>query len=280
MRAVETPRYIDEREAEVLGSRVLRPRRARWREARAAVEGLSDPREAWEVLATRELIPAGWLEAPERTFRNGWKKHYPPSVEAARALGADADGVMAAEALLREFARRLQAFDPRVEPDAPVRWWFVPPSRNTGDLDIDARPWSIGRYARIAVEQDLGLVEVPVTDRTSDALVKGATAGAGRALIDPRRGPTKGLEVVSYFVYAAMRAVWSSRGFTRAAREAVAVPRGGIKTAAGALGRDLGGVSFAELPDVFDPLLRLWATGYAPGELDATLTLYALDPLA
>ncbi len=232
------------------------------------------------MLATRDLIPAQWLEASERTFRNGWSKVYPPTVEAARALGSDVEGVTTAEALVRECARRLHELDDRVNPEAPVRWWFVAPKSNTGPLVTDAGWWNLGRFARMATDQDLGLANVPVTDRTADALLRGATEGAGRALIDPRRAPSPDVPVVSHFVSAAMRAVWASRGWVRAVREGVVVPRDGIATPQGVLARRWGGASLAELPDVFDPLLRLWATGYAPGELRATLTLYALDPLA
>jgi len=62
-----TPR-VAEIDDEALAKRILRPDQPRLTEAQAAVEGLTDPREAWEVLATRGVIPADWIDAPNRRF--------------------------------------------------------------------------------------------------------------------------------------------------------------------------------------------------------------------
>lgn len=274
------PRFPDVTEAERLGSRVLRPRCARMKEARAAVEGVKDPREAWEALAAREIIPMAWVGAPGRIFRNGWKKSYPPTVEAALRLGSDAEGVLTAEALMRECALRLCELGYAVEPEAPVRWWVVVPSRNVMELTVDEAWWQLGRFARAAVGQNLGLNNIPIDDHTSTAFFRGANGG--RALTDPRTGGvTRGAEVVWHFVDAAMRALWSTRGWYLAARDGVTLPEREGRWAS-ETERVLGGGRWAgravgEAPDPFEPLLALWATGYAPGVMDDGLGLFALD---
>jgi hypothetical protein len=114
-------------EHELSAARVLRPDRPRLSAARAALEGLTDPRVAWEVLAAREVIPADWVGAPQRTFVHGtppailidedsfhidpWVPHacwreldHPARVQHALALGADPAGLLTAETLAREDA--------------------------------------------------------------------------------------------------------------------------------------------------------------------------------
>ncbi len=280
------PRFPDERDAQQLGSRLLRPRRARLKEARTALAGVTEPREAWEALASREIVPLSWVGASERTFRNGWMRMYPPTVEAALMLGSDAEGVLTAEALVRECAARLAELGYPTTPAAPVQWWMVPPSRNTRALQVDGVWWELGRFARASVNQLVWLKNVPPEDRTSTALFRGASEG--RTLVDPRRGPSPGAEVVGHFVDAAMRSLWSARAWYLAARDGILLParRAWGDEAPPARDASVEGVTrdgawagraIGEAPDPFDPLLRLWATGYAPGSLDGGLTLFALD---
>jgi hypothetical protein len=285
------PVFPDAADAERLGARVLRPARPRLKEARAAVAGVRDPREAWEALAARDLIPMAWVGGAARTFRNGWKRSAPPTVDAAVMLGADAAGAATAEELVRECAFRLRELGYAAAPDAPVRWWFVPPTRNTLDLRVDAAWWQLGRFARDAAGQSFGLGAVPVEDRTSDALYRGAVAG--RSFPDPRDAPPVGTDVVSHFTLEAMRALWSTRGWYLGARDGVVLPPPrdageytpsysrlqprGATIDDGSAGGPWSSRPIAAAPDPFDPLLRLWATGYAPGCLDEAPTLYALD---
>lgn len=280
------PRFPDEGDARRLGSRLLRPRRARLKEARAALAGVTDPREAWEALASREIVPLSWVGATGRTFRNGWKRAYPPTVDAALMLGSDAEGVLTAEELVRECAARLRELGYPTNPDGPVQWWVVPPSRNTRELAVDGAWWQLGRFARESVNQMLGLKNVPPDDRTSTALF--GAASEGRTLVDPRRGPSPGAEVLGHFVDAAMRALWSTRAWYLAARDGVTLPARPAASDEAPLPRDAtveevtrggswAGRAIGEAPDPFDPLLRLWATGYAPGSLDGGLNLFALD---
>ncbi len=114
-------------EHELSAARVLRPDRPRLSAARAALAGIAHPREAWEVLAAREVIPVDWVGAPERTFVHGtppavlvhedsfhidpwvpgpsWREtDHPASVQHALVLGANPVGLLTAETLAREDA--------------------------------------------------------------------------------------------------------------------------------------------------------------------------------
>lgn len=53
-----------------LAARILRPARPGLAAARAAVAGITDPREAWEALAARGIIPLEWVEDPRRDFES------------------------------------------------------------------------------------------------------------------------------------------------------------------------------------------------------------------
>ncbi|MFO0563869.1 MAG: hypothetical protein U0269_37945 [Polyangiales bacterium] len=112
----------------------------------AALEGVSEGDEAWEVLAARALIPVDWAGDDTRSFRGGvrdrWGKlrratvAFPPDVQSAITLAVDPDGVLAAERLAREFASSLRAWDQR-EPSHFE--WAVLDRR--GMLDVYRGPW-------------------------------------------------------------------------------------------------------------------------------------------
>lgn len=91
-------------------------------EAREAVCGIEHPREAWEALAARGLVPESWVDDPRRWFvcsADEWLAHgslaapregplaspHPPSTGACVALAADPRGVATAETLAHEVAR-------------------------------------------------------------------------------------------------------------------------------------------------------------------------------
>lgn len=85
---------------------------------------VTDPREAWEALAARGVIPASWVEDPRRAFHDGEERSlrtfrsggvrfdhvdrtailapHPPTVAACVALASDPEGVTTAEAIARE----------------------------------------------------------------------------------------------------------------------------------------------------------------------------------
>lgn len=110
---------------------------------RAALRGIADPREAWEVLASRGLVDASWVHDPRRWFActaDEWIAHgghpspaqgplatmHPPSLRACAALAADTASVVTAEALAREAMR-----DAHAATDA-VYW------RVADDAEVDA----------------------------------------------------------------------------------------------------------------------------------------------
>src|SRR5262245_43625586 len=51
-----------------LNDRIFHPEQPRVVEARDAVADLEDPREAWEALASRGVIPDDWVQQPLRGF--------------------------------------------------------------------------------------------------------------------------------------------------------------------------------------------------------------------
>lgn len=95
-------------------SRFLRPYRPRLEEARAAMEGVSSPQEAWEALQNVGLIPESWLD-PMRCgfcFRkegkgNGNIENLPTSVEMAVTVAADALSIQRSFELIREIRSRM-----------------------------------------------------------------------------------------------------------------------------------------------------------------------------
>jgi hypothetical protein len=104
-----------------VAARMLRPRTPSLEAARRALDGVNDGAEAWEVLAARGLIPLEWAGDGGRSFRGRARDprgrpvrsstRHPPDVASALALGANPDGVLAAERLAREFAATLGAWD-------------------------------------------------------------------------------------------------------------------------------------------------------------------------
>jgi hypothetical protein len=122
---------------DALAARVFKPDRSTLGAARAAVEGIVDPREAWSALAEGGLIPPEWIEDPLRRFvvaSRSQKKHagepkrrervagwvvqaYPARVADAITIAASAASVAEAETHAREAARGFGA-----SPEVPVVW--------------------------------------------------------------------------------------------------------------------------------------------------------------
>jgi len=101
---------------------LLRPRRGRLTEARAAIEGISDPSQAWSALLQCGIVPASWNNDPGRRFiavgddglRVGSNDSLRPpesaapvTIRAALAIACDVEGVLAAEADARTCAAAL-----------------------------------------------------------------------------------------------------------------------------------------------------------------------------
>lgn len=113
---------------------------------------ITDPREAWELLATREVIPLAWLDDPRRRFvcatcrgdgvhyqtRDGGARNtpydcpacaggmiqHPPTVAECVAFASDPAGVMTAEAIARQITgceRVVWRVEPRAQIEKSIR---------------------------------------------------------------------------------------------------------------------------------------------------------------
>lgn len=265
----------EEWSARSIGARVFCPEPTRWRDASRVgarvVEdvtgsavfpdevvrvGLSKERarrvaeETWESLATEGVIPQSWVGDPGRVFGAAERKGFseaPAELALALALAADVPGVMRAEQLAREVLTRVApwcAWRPR-----SVAWKLVDPARWTAPHGTQA-----GVFQRLA---------------------QGATVALHRAG-DPYRGTSSGhLRTLKRSRYGAA-AFWDLQ---RALLWQYASSRGLRLPALDTVPAGFRGVSLHEVPDAFDPLVQLWATGYALERISAEhLVLIAPRP--
>ncbi|MBL8683640.1 MAG: hypothetical protein JNK05_31000 [Myxococcales bacterium] len=132
-------------DAAAFAQRFFQPAYTQRAEALASVAGVSDPSEAWEVLAARELISLDWVSAGARQVAvdgapcelcedrvefvghdpSCERANVPATVLAAATLAADPAGVVAAERLAREAYGRLGAGT--IEGAARVVWRVIDP---------------------------------------------------------------------------------------------------------------------------------------------------------
>lgn len=93
-----------------LATRVLRPDATDEVRVRQAIGDLREPRLAWQALASKGLLPAGWGEAEHRRFHDAGMQvsSFPPTVQALLTLASDRAGVAQAELLALEYYRRLE----------------------------------------------------------------------------------------------------------------------------------------------------------------------------
>mgnify|MGYP007071087908 CR=1 FL=1 len=103
------------------------PRRPKLAAARAAVAGYDDANAAWETLATEGFIPTEWIHHDDRSYvmdtSTGTRRAYfPPTVRFCVLLAADAENIMAAEAVARETQRD-------VKRPGRILWRLVSPSQ-------------------------------------------------------------------------------------------------------------------------------------------------------
>lgn len=236
--------------------RLFEPAQARKAEAwRVAFERAEDDsaHAAWEALATHELIPASWIDAPDRAFSVDVPRHavchcarprepddhvgaqaHPRTRAGCVALAADVPGVLAAEALARECAGRLALWGVAVA--AEVRWREV-------DVRTQSPPWffhapeCFTRLARAFAHhgkafhwgEDALLAGRPGTDDVADAW------RASYATCVNLRGVFRGLA--------------SDGARVRPAR---ATP----------LPHAVANKRFRDLPNPFEPAVDIWERGY------------------
>jgi hypothetical protein len=228
-----------------LARRVLLPGRPRLPEARAAVIGMTDVREAWETLVERGLVPGAdaphggpFRERAPVTDGPRWQPlrddrtpadepALPPSIDAAVALACDPRGLAQAGALALAFAGQSAPWEapslPRVAP-ARVAWKVV-----AADRWFQSYP---DRYRMAAIAHEL-------------AAALGARAARPACV-------------------RAVRAVLDVTG--RAYSQRVADDVAAYELWQEAAARDLrrpDGTAYAALPDPTAAMVDLWATGYA-----------------
>lgn len=225
--------------------RVLLPGRPRLPEARAAVIGMTDVREAWEALLARGLVPApesegrgAFREPAALTDGPRWQPFrgdgvaasepaLPESIDAAVVLACDPPGLAHAGALALAFAAHSAPWEvpstPRVAPIG-VAWKVVPTER-----------WYqhyLDRYRMATLLQELS------------------------RLLDAR--PPRFASVRE------VRAVLDVTGKSYAHRVADDVAACVLWEQAAL--RDLArpdGTPYRELPDPTESMIELWSTGYA-----------------
>lgn len=282
---------------EALTARLLRPRRPRAREARALLKTIEDPRRAWSALRRAGLVPPHWVGSKERRFLRDppvWRPWgdddhttTPPTVAACLALASDPDGAEAAETLASVVAERLAPWDldfkrpPRERLDRVLRqfagvrlprrvlhprflWRCVSPRAWTTCNDYAVRPHEAAHLA-------LGGAAFLKPGDRLDASHWGPSC-LPTSLKD-RVGSGVARLVEDHIAGAR---TWN----TAAERDSVVPPdSAALRSVLLAFPPALVGRRFAELPDPFEPLLALWATGYALEAIDEH-TLVLIAPIA
>ena len=297
-----------ERDVMLLGSRVLRPSRPRLKAVRAALSGITDTREAWEVLSARDLLPMSWLDDRTRRFRKGRDKVLPPSMNAVVTFAADPDGAMRAEELAREVVRRCAQLGFLVCPTPTVSWWFLDVSKPT----VYSRRMSdvfgtLGNFGRIYVGQSYDETP-PSSDRLSRALGDAVKKAHPEGYFDGVGQQPWQESWLTWVLRYALRDAWNLRGWRQAVRAGIRIPerpedfaerakanddenvpdvfegdwdnrdpnRRSFETIAWSAGWS--DVLLSELPDVFAPLWALWETGYVLGDFTGQeIVLHAIE---
>lgn len=245
--------------ARELPERLGRPRRPRLDAARAAVAGCARSRlAALEALASRGVVPEGWVGDPARRFRTGPRWAEPLKSSHAVALAADPEGVLAAEALARDYVRRLRYYDaPALDPPA-VLWTFRAPRlyarrRNTWGFFARRYAGLDARLRDMLWGSELPLDAVPLARRPRGADRSIYTRETSVLFADLRQyallgvARSRGLGVTTTRV--------PERWWTLPAAEQQRQTRVEFRR-------------FEELPDPFEPLLAIWRLGYALGPFD------------
>lgn len=257
-----------------LTARVFVPSRPRLAEAMAAVDGVDDPAEAWEMLAARGLVPAEWMGDGERVFaederppalaERGFSGHPthaavrsylelgprlcdgPPTVLAACTLGSDVEGMTTAERVAREAVRLLEPWG--APQPTRICWRIVDPD------DWETQPGDY-RHMPAAVAVGCSFVATPTVER---AILRAKNYDFGT----PRWRAAFTWECAAQWRYLAR----TKKKIAATGSEVTdRLEQGGYPK----IPTELASKTFAEVESPFDPLLSLWASGYA---LDAITT--------
>jgi hypothetical protein len=248
-------------------AQLLRPRRERCAEALDVVRGMPLPREAWEALVTRGMIPGEWLDDPRRGFQAPLSPQHmstakrpprdapltvdhtktapaisrrPMSPRMAALLAADVPGIVTVEHLVREYVSR-------------------------------ARPWSTDSHPCFAPERIVWrhadtYPDVQAYFRPAEAARSvAATLAPARGRIEPitERPPTFTFQrqLLEVGLYEDWQMSWNWR---RAAATGAVVPEtwGGPFDGTQSVATSLVGRPLSTLTDPFEPLVGIWALGY------------------
>lgn len=271
---------------DALSARVLAPIEPALARATDAVRQCRSPREAWEALIARGMIPLEWAEDERRVFAlTGRGRATPLRVADAVRIAAAPEQALAAEGFARTSAERAAPWmrEERVGREAtplherPILWRFVAPkrrqrTRGTGGVGTisDLNVWV--RYAEIAHEDALRAIEAePATQRSGwRAAIDGVARGLlGRiGLRSPRPSADSWGELCAQSAARSFGLLESAMWDVRLAWTWDAL------ASIGAVAREHNtlfpgpaqwlGASFASLPNPYEPRVALWLMGYAP----------------
>lgn len=245
---------MSERDYRAIGRLYLKPERPQLQAAREAVVGCYHPREAWEALAARELIPMAWTDDATRRFRADVTRlvagnthtqtmefDYPSPTELAVLLAADPQGVARAEALLREVKQRLAPWLDTAELPGVV-WRMHAPQRDQAPV---IRDFKLEGYGPPSL-----LYPVWYALSSPDRIVRDPEAvEAARAFINQREANN---ELIQAAWLAGAQVLWRKAARERRRVDPTSTPMF-IKPMT---------QRFDELPDPFEPYLSLIETGY------------------
>jgi hypothetical protein len=239
---------------------------------KAPKDRVRDPREAWEQLAARGVIPDDWVGSNARRFARGQYASAPPTLAGVIAIASDPEGILEVERLGREVAGRLT--DWGVGRGARVVWHVDEP------LTWITSGQQSERYARTEVAIPGGDVMHELMTAVGYSVPAAQVVRRGRAGV-VRRGATLGEEATRFLSLApdphakplahmldANQAWMAARAADREVRM--------LKPGAVAGEDVVRMVSASELPDPFEPLIMLHLRGYVLVELTRkSIQLYA-----
>jgi hypothetical protein len=263
-----------------LVARVFAPARPKLREVLEVASASDDAAEVWETLAARGVIPSEWMGDGERVFAEDERppalaerafndqptyaavQRYleegprlcdvPPTVAAACALASDVQGMTTAERVAREAVRRLAVWG-APQPHR-VCWRIVDPDR------WETQPGDY-RHMPAAIAVGCAFAMTPSAE-------KNLLRARAHVFGTPAWRASFTWECTAHWRYLA-------RG-----RAQIAPPRsdvldrldsGGYPT----IPKPLRGKRFSELENPFEPLLSLWASGYALDAITPSLIVLA-----
>ncbi len=268
-----------------LTARVFKPERSKLDEARAVVRGIDDPAEAWETFAARGFVPSEWLADGERVFAEDERPpalaprgfndqptydavrayleagprlcDVPPTVLSACSLACDVTGVSTAERVAREAVRRLAEWG--APQPSRVCWRIVEPE------DWETQP---GDWRHMPAAMAVGAAFIP-TPTTEKSVMRARLYDFG----------TPAWRAAFTWECAAIWRIVSQGNRQIAALEsdvAERVEQGGYPAIPSAVRQK----RFDHLPNPFETLLSLWASGYALDAITPSLIVLAAPRVA